>query len=90
MFFLFPCKGGGSCGLGNIRTLCVPCHQEETKKLRVRLKLQGGPLSSASSINNNTNNPDLLNEKGDKRQRDIRTMFHPSSSKKKAKLFYEE
>ena len=60
------------------------------KKLRVRLKLQGGPLSSASSINNNTNNPDLLNEKGDKRQRDIRTMFHPSSSKKKAKLFYEE
>ncbi|KAL7563289.1 hypothetical protein ACA910_016649 [Epithemia clementina (nom. ined.)] len=32
-------EGGGSCGLDNLRTLCVPCHQRETEKLRSRLKL---------------------------------------------------
>lgn len=26
-------RGGGSCGLENIRTLCIPCHRDETKKL---------------------------------------------------------
>jgi len=35
--------GGGNCGLENLRTLCVPCHQRETEKLRSTLKLQGGP-----------------------------------------------
>lgn len=25
--------GGGQCGLSNYRTLCVPCHQEATKRL---------------------------------------------------------
>jgi len=35
-------EGGGGCGLENLRTLCVPCHSEETEKLRGRLKLAGG------------------------------------------------
>jgi SWI/SNF-related matrix-associated actin-dependent regulator 1 of chromatin subfamily A len=34
-------EGGGGCGLENLRTLCVPCHQGETEKLRIRLRLQG-------------------------------------------------
>ena len=34
-------EGGGGCGIGNLRTLCVPCHQSETQKLRARLKLAG-------------------------------------------------
>lgn len=32
-------EGGGECGIDNYRTLCTPCHQEETNKLRSRLKL---------------------------------------------------
>lgn len=31
-------EGGGSCGLDNIRTLCVGCHKAETRKLHGRLK----------------------------------------------------
>lgn len=27
------CEGGGECSLDNIRTLCVPCHQQVTKDL---------------------------------------------------------
>ena len=27
-------EGGGQCGLDNIRTLCIKCHKEETKKLK--------------------------------------------------------
>ncbi len=34
-------EGGGSCGLENLRTLCTPCHQHETEKLRFRLKTTG-------------------------------------------------
>jgi 5-methylcytosine-specific restriction enzyme A len=30
-------EGGGECSLDNMRTLCIPCHQTETKKLRGRL-----------------------------------------------------
>jgi hypothetical protein len=30
-------EGGGDCSLMNIRTLCTPCHQKETAKLRRRL-----------------------------------------------------
>src|SRR6266487_628651 len=26
-------EGGGSCGLSNLRTLCLPCHREETSAL---------------------------------------------------------
>ena len=29
-------EGGGECGLENYRTLCVPCHREETKALAAR------------------------------------------------------
>ncbi len=31
-------EGGGQCGLDNIRTLCLACHDIETAKLRKRLK----------------------------------------------------
>ena len=34
-------EGGGNCWLENLRTLCVPCHMEETEKLRHRLKTTG-------------------------------------------------
>lgn len=30
-------EGGGGCGLDNLRTLCIPCHDEETAKLKGRL-----------------------------------------------------
>lgn len=30
-------EGGGSCGLENLRTLCLWCHWGETRKLRKRL-----------------------------------------------------
>lgn len=30
-------EGGGSCGLDNLRTLCIPCHREVTRDLRGRL-----------------------------------------------------
>ncbi len=30
-------EGGGSCGLENLRTLCVPCHRRATAELRERL-----------------------------------------------------
>lgn len=32
------CEGGGSCGLENLRTLCLACHREQTKLLRARRK----------------------------------------------------
>jgi 5-methylcytosine-specific restriction endonuclease McrA len=32
-------EGGGNCGLENFRTLCTPCHQNETQKLNHRLRL---------------------------------------------------
>ncbi len=31
-------EGGGECGLDNLRTLCIPCHQEATRDLHARLK----------------------------------------------------
>lgn len=30
-------EGGGSCGLDNLRTLCLPCHRQVTRELRGRL-----------------------------------------------------
>lgn len=30
-------EGGGSCGLENLRTLCVPCHRAVTAELKKRL-----------------------------------------------------
>ncbi|MFC5860722.1 HNH endonuclease [Acidicapsa dinghuensis] len=31
-------EGGGECDLGNIRTLCLRCHREATKQLRLRIR----------------------------------------------------
>lgn len=31
-------KGGGLCGLDNLRTLCIKCHKNETKKLNSKSK----------------------------------------------------
>lgn len=31
-------EGGGACAIFNFRTLCTPCHQRETARLRQRLK----------------------------------------------------
>ena len=36
-------EGGGECTLSNLRTLCTPCHERETAKLKQRLKLKGAP-----------------------------------------------
>ena len=33
-------EGGGSCGLENIRTLCIKCHKMETKKLAQKKKIK--------------------------------------------------
>jgi hypothetical protein len=30
-------EGGGSCGLDNLRTLCLPCHRRVTAELKARL-----------------------------------------------------
>ena len=32
-------EGGGACALDNLQTLCTPCHQNETNRLTVRLRL---------------------------------------------------
>jgi 5-methylcytosine-specific restriction protein A len=29
-------EGGGTCGLDNLRTLCIPCHRAQTKALAAR------------------------------------------------------
>lgn len=31
-------EGGGICGLGNLRTLCLECHQRETRLLHERMR----------------------------------------------------
>ncbi len=33
-------EGGGECDLDNLRTLCLLCHREETRRLRERLRRQ--------------------------------------------------
>jgi 5-methylcytosine-specific restriction endonuclease McrA len=33
-------EGGGECGLSNFRTLCIPCHKKETKRLHGRLAVE--------------------------------------------------
>lgn len=39
-------EGGGECDLQNIRTLCLRCHREATRLLRVRIRNAGcHPLS---------------------------------------------
>lgn len=61
-------EGGGSCGLENLRTLCVPCHATETEKLQGRLKLR------------ETNNNSEVPSNNTKKQVDIRTMFKSKKS----------
>jgi 5-methylcytosine-specific restriction endonuclease McrA len=62
-------EGGGGCGLENLRTLCVPCHNAETETLRSRLRLAG---------------PDRLDESKRKLQPSI-TSFLDGYSKKTRK-----
>lgn len=33
-------EGGGSCGLDNLRTLCMRCHHQQTRQLRRRQKVR--------------------------------------------------
>ncbi len=43
-------EGGRDCGLGNYRTLCLPCHARQTRELHRRMhrvRVDDGPLGSA-------------------------------------------
>ncbi len=42
-------EGGGRCGLGNLRTLCLDCHRAETRRLHGRLTEKRQPWSSSGS-----------------------------------------
>lgn len=66
-------EGGGSCGLDNLRTLCTPCHQGETEKLRFRLRLKGSSTSSSPSSS-------LSSEEQKSKKRDLRDFFSASKS----------
>jgi 5-methylcytosine-specific restriction protein A len=35
-------EGGGECDLDNLRTLCLPCHRQQTRELRLRLTRTSG------------------------------------------------
>jgi HNH endonuclease len=80
-------EGGGNCGLENLRTLCVPCHREETEKLRVRLKLAS---PSKQTENNHSKSNNAANSSGDignkpaaqkkRKQVDIRAAFFGAAS----------
>jgi 5-methylcytosine-specific restriction protein A len=39
-------EGGGECDLGNLRTLCLICHRQQTSALRIRMSLRAldGPV----------------------------------------------
>jgi len=41
-------EGGGGCGLENLRTLCTPCHQNETLRLSHRLRLEASSNQPSS------------------------------------------
>jgi 5-methylcytosine-specific restriction protein A len=66
-------EGGGGCSLDNLRTLCKPCHSEETEKLRHRLKLSGGVQKATNG-----------SEPGDgkRKQMDIRSVFSQKAHKR--------
>jgi 5-methylcytosine-specific restriction protein A len=38
-------EGGGECDLDNLRTLCLLCHREATRQLRMRLRETEQPLN---------------------------------------------
>lgn len=42
-------EGGGECDLNNLRTLCLLCHREETRRLRERLRLARASRKEAST-----------------------------------------
>jgi 5-methylcytosine-specific restriction protein A len=44
-------EGGGECDLENIRTLCLACHRQETRNLRIR---QSGNAQSSCAEENTT------------------------------------
>lgn len=50
-------EGGGSCGLRNLRTLCVWCHKRETRKLRARLSRRCPTKPVVSSPDNSSTSP---------------------------------
>ena len=41
-------EGGGECDLSNLRTLCLVCHREQTRLLRLRIR-KGLPQPSAAA-----------------------------------------
>ena len=52
-------EGGGNCGLENFRTLCSPCHLNETERLRARLRLKDDVKGSEHSPNMAKKSKDL-------------------------------
>lgn len=42
-------EGGGECGLNNLRTLCIPCHQKATAELKKRLAGKGSSGNESCS-----------------------------------------
>lgn len=42
-------EGGGSCGLENLRTLCVPCHKAETRALARRRAIERQEAAEAEA-----------------------------------------
>ncbi len=43
-------KGGGSCGLENLRTLCSPCHRRCTARLAAERAAERNPKPAALSV----------------------------------------
>lgn len=74
-------EGGGSCGLENLRTLCTPCHQSETEKLRFRLRLQGPVGRTVATRPNQDGERAVGVEKRIQKKRDLRDFFVESSSR---------
>lgn len=71
-------EGGGNCGLSNYRTLCTPCHYQETQKLKHRLRLSTSLVSTtttakSTSIVTPNHHTNSNNEK--KRKMDLRDFF---------------
>ena len=74
-------EGGGSCGLDNLRILCVPCHAKETEKLRSRMKLQGPPPNpGGGTLSQSTGTSDSSSSSSGKKRKqiDIRSAFFAS------------
>ena len=70
-------EGGGNCGLENFRTLCSPCHLNETEQLRARLQLKDNVKGSEHS-------PNMA-----KKSKDLRDFFVSSSLPSKKRKQYK-